>query len=147
MPQAIDHIDAIARKLQRDVLFVVFHSPRKAMTEGGSDEREAGSRIDWKNCAVRKQLIEWLEIRNIGWRPCGHFADTNTLLAYRGQIYIDLCYDPLDPGYSALAQYLELPDGSMRFPTATFCMLELQVAMTNAEHDEPGFWARWAETF
>jgi hypothetical protein len=47
MPQLIDPIDRIARRKQRDVLFVTFH-------EG--DHYASG--FDWENCAVRQEVID-----------------------------------------------------------------------------------------
>ncbi|WP_340122667.1 hypothetical protein [Methylobacter svalbardensis] len=46
-----------------------------------------------------------------------------------------------------LRDYLENPDGSMRFETVGFWVLPLETAMKNAHHDESGFWERWAEDF
>jgi hypothetical protein len=53
----------------------------------------------------------------------------------------------LTPLCKALHEYLEYPDGSMRFPTVRFYFLTLEIAMQNAHHDEPGFWDKWAENF
>lgn len=35
----------------------------------------------------------------------------------------------------------------MRFPEVIFAYLPLETAMENSEHDELGFWDRWAENF
>ncbi|MDP2902948.1 MAG: hypothetical protein Q8N96_07530 [Methylovulum sp.] len=43
MPHACEHIDAIARKKQRDVLFLTFHSKKSAnvgLWDGASDDWE-----------------------------------------------------------------------------------------------------------
>jgi hypothetical protein len=51
------------------------------------------------------------------------------------------------PIYHELNDYLEYPNGEMRFPTVRFYYLALEAAMQNAYHDEPGFWETWAENF
>ena len=147
MPQEIGHIDAIARRLQRDVLLVVFHPPREKLTEDPEVLLDLYANHDWRECPVRLGLIQWLESQGIAWLPCGGVANTSMMDRYRGQVYVDVPYDLKSPTYQALSQYLELPDGSMRYPEATFCVLPLSTAMENAAHDEPGFWDRWAENF
>lgn len=145
MPMLIEHIDAIARQKKRDVLYVVFHLPASGTAD--DDELERRSGIDWQTLPIRQQLIDWLDARNIGWQPCGPFANVCVMMGYCGQIYIDLPWDESLPDYLALQALLELPDGSMRYPEATFYCCTLDKAMKNAAHDEPGFWERWAEKF
>ena len=143
MPQLIEHIDAIARKKQRDVLFIRFSDP----LDLGDDWDEPPNSWDWKSSTVRQTVINWLEKCPIGWRPCGDVASTNCMTSYAGHIYVDVPFDGADPVFQQLVSYLENPDGSMRSPGVLFCGLALQDAMKNAHHDEPGFWDRWAETF
>jgi hypothetical protein len=147
MTISIEHIDAIARKVKRDVLFVIFHAPH----HGENSERIADYLFDndfkWEMCGRRQDLIDWLDTRQIEWQPCGHVADPSAMFGYRGQIYINLPFDTSLPAYCALADYLEWPDGRSRFPDATFCALAYEVALENAAHDEPGFWEKWADGF
>lgn len=142
MPKLIEHIDAIARRKQRDVLFIVFKSP-------GIDPNSYlfPDDLDWKNLTARAEIIQWLDMNGIPWQPCGAFANPNYVISYRGQIYIDLPFDRAIPAYTELERFLEKPDGSMRFPEATFAYLPLVDAMKNTEHDEPGYWDRWVEKF
>ncbi len=142
MPLLIEHIDAIARKKQRDVLYVTFH-PKK------SDD-EYSCRIsahDWENDPVRERVCNWFTEHHIGWLPCAHIADENSMGGYYGQIYLDVPFDENDPQYKQVRDYLENPDGTMRFDTVSFWYLPLEKAMENAHHDEPGFWEKWAEDF
>lgn len=132
MPLVIKHIDEIARAKGRDVLYVKFHQ----------DLRQD---VDWAHLPIRQQIIDWLDANNIAWQECGHMADPRLYCSYRGQIYIDVPFDESDPVYHQLQDYLENPDGSMRFDGAWFCYLPLSDAMQNAHHDEPGFWERWGE--
>jgi hypothetical protein len=137
----IEHIDAIARKVQRDVLHIAFNPPSAIDAEGNK------TFFDWKTLPIRQQVIDWLESKGIGWRCCGHFANVNLMASYRGQIYVEVPFDQSNPDYKALTLFLENPDGSMRFPDCTFYYTPLEDAMKNSEHDEPGFWERWAEGF
>lgn len=142
MPQLIRHIDAIARQKQRDVLFVVFHHKT---TEATIDDEWHD--IDWMRLPVRNNLIEWLNAQAIGWEKCAGYADVSTMESYHGQIYIDVPFDESNPVYQQLQNYLEFPDGTGRYREMMFCYDTLAHAMENAEHDEPGFWAKWAEDF
>lgn len=145
MPVRIEHIDAIARQKQRDVLYVVFHTPASGTPD---DEEVLGSDdFDWEKLPIRQQVIDWLDAQGICWKRCGHFANECLMMGYRGQLYIDLPYDKSLSCFQALEAFLEFPDGSTRFPEATFYYLPLAIAMGNAAHDEPGFWERWAQTF
>jgi hypothetical protein len=134
MPQLLEHIDAIARKKQRDVLYLEFHDAD-------------GNPVDYHALPLRPQIIEWLNREGVGWQPCGGVASEHRIRAYAGQIYIDVPFALENPGYRKVQAYLEHPDGSMRFREATFYALPLEAAMRNAHHDDPGFWERWAERF
>lgn len=143
MPQLIEHIDAIARQKQRDVLFLQFSDP---VDQQGEDDGRLVC-ADWKSSAGRLAVIRWLDDNRIAWHPCGDVADVNYMRSYAGHIYIDVPFDETDPVYQKLRAYLENPDGSMRRPGVLFFALQLHIAMKNAHHDEPGFWERWAESF
>jgi hypothetical protein len=159
MPMLIEHIDAIARKKQRDVLFIKFRlrrPPWGLLNADGDDENSATSppesTEDNEPVAegedLRRTVCQWLTDQGIPWKPCAGFADENTLIGGdQGLIYLDLPFDDNDPQYQKVRDYLEYPDGHMRFASVTFCYLPLEMAMKNAHHDEPGFWERWAENF
>lgn len=137
MPQLIEHIDAIARRKQRDALYILFF------------EEDGGKQVlcDWRENKSRKLIIEWLDANGYSWSPCGGKANVNVMRSYRGSIYIDTPFDKDDPTYRVLETFLENADGTMRFPEMTFCVITLDNAMENAHHDEPGFWENWAENF
>lgn len=151
MPQMIEHIDAISRQLQRDVLYIGFHAVQqapKANSENESDDDLYRSDLfDWQKLPTRQQVIAWLEAHGINWKPCGPIANVNVMESYRGQIYVDLPFDQSLPAFQALEAFLEFPDGITRFSDAAFYYCPLELAMENAAHDQPGFWDRWAETF
>lgn len=121
MPMLIEHIDAIARQKQRDVLYLVFHPPVSETDENEHVWRS--DELDWETLPIRQQIIDWLDAQSIAWKCCGHFASENLMMGYRRQLYIDLPYDKSLPAYQALEAFLETPDGSMRFPQVTFFLL------------------------
>lgn len=141
MPQLLQHIDAIARQKQRGVLFLNFRSPT------ARDDDPFACNFDWENAPIRQQVCLWLTQHEIPWCECGEVASENCMTSYQGQIYVDVPFDEDNPVYRQVRDYLENPDGSMRFPTVIFWYLPLEVAMKNAHHDAPGFWEKWAETF
>lgn len=162
MPMLIKHIDAIAREKQRDVLYLTFGEPEDNPKRKPEDERKSKKPgfknlrlrnpdydpdTDWETLPVRKQIIDWMEANQISFQPCGAVADTNCMMPYLGQVYIDVPYDEADPVYQKLCDHLELADGSMRFAGVRFYVVDLKFAMKNAHHDEPGFWEKWAESF
>ncbi|WP_254699777.1 hypothetical protein [Trinickia violacea] len=133
----IEHIDAIARRKQRDALFVTFF-------DDPSGER---SPYRWVDHPARATIIAWLDAHGYAWEPCGEVADERVMRSYRGSIYIDAPFDRGDSLYRELEAFLEYPDGSLRLPHMRFLVIGLEYAQENAHHDEPGFWERWAEDF
>ena len=145
MPQLIEHIDAIGRKKQRDVLMLEFH-PEWKLSIRNDDGAESES-YNYEKDKVRDEILENLNKLNVPWFECATYASTNMMCSYQGQIYIDVPYDENFPLYQVLQEYLEFPDGSIRFPSVKFLCLTLECCMKNAHHDEPGFWENWAENF
>ncbi len=145
MPRLIEHIDAIARQKQRAVLYVAFHRPASERQEDEEIFRQFD--VNWKTLPIRQQIITWLDAQGIRWQCCGDFANPNVMMGYRGQLYLDVPYETSLPAYQLLKNFLETPDGNMRFPEVTFGYCPLEKAMENAAHDAPGFWAHWADTF
>jgi hypothetical protein len=137
MPLQIEHIDAIARKKQRAVLYLEFHPvPIK----------------EWRNYRheddlQRAAVLAWFDAHDVPWTACGPFADLRIMAPWLGQVCIDVPYDESLHEYRVVRDYLEHPDGTMRHEGVRFCVMPLDYAMRNAEHDEPGFWERWAEEF
>lgn len=145
MPMLIEHIDAIARQKQSGVLYVEFHP--LARDEQEEKERSCEDAHAWKTLPVRQQIIDWLNAKGISWKPCGHFAQVFLAMGYKGQIYIDVHYDPSLPAYRELEAFLENPDGTIRYPEVVFGYCPLETAMKNVAHDEPGFWDKWTDDF
>ncbi|WP_394754783.1 hypothetical protein [Crenothrix sp.] len=154
MPQLIEYIDAIARKKQRDVLYVTF-TPKYASIffdliagcdddVNASDERNSYS---WEEDPMREKVCKWLTEHNVTWRECDHFASENGWFSYEGQIYLDVPYDENDLKYQLVRNFLENPDGSMCFESVTLWLVPLEQAMENKHHDESGFWRKWGKNF
>ncbi|MCA8067407.1 hypothetical protein [Burkholderia sp. AU38729] len=137
MPMLIQHIDAIARAMKRDVVFATFPAC------GLSPEGETN---DWENYEPREELIAWLDENGISWMPCAFFADERTLIfPYDGRIYIDVPYDLLDRSYQKVSAHLENPDGTPRIVGVRFWYVPIDMAMKNKHHDDPGYWEKRAE--
>ena len=139
MAVLIEHIDAIARKKQRDVLFLEFGVPE--------DKKSYSFSYEYEQDPIRTEILAWLDAHNISYTMCGDFASENGWRAYRGQIYLDVVPDELDVLYKLLNEYLEDNEGKMKFKGVMYYILSLEIAMQNAHHDEPGFWEKWAENF
>ena len=147
MTQRIKHIDKIAREKNRTVLFVSFEP---LITE--SDQRYQmlppnHFYRDFENDTNRQQLISWLNDNKIEWVACGHIASESGWQAYSGNIYIDVPLDETDSQFVKLQNHLETPEGEPRNPQVKLWAYDISDAMKNAHHDEPGFWAKWAENF
>ncbi|CAD6548267.1 hypothetical protein ACFQ3P_40945 [Paraburkholderia sabiae] len=132
----MEHIDAIARKKQRDVLFLSFPQAERC-----------DDPLLYEEVQTRCEIIEWLEANHVQWTECAAFADETAMYAYAGQIYLDIPFDGNDPVYQRVQAFLEYPDGSMRLENVMFWVVPLGRAMENRHHDEPGFWDRWADGF
>jgi hypothetical protein len=66
MPMLIDYIDKIARREQRGVLFICFFPPERIEQ---SDET-----FDWEHSENRKDVIRWLDEKQIKWTPFRTYA-------------------------------------------------------------------------
>ncbi|NNH00825.1 hypothetical protein [Acinetobacter sp. ANC 5414] len=131
MPRILKYVDQIAREKGRDVLFAAF-------------DKEIYPDYDYEKWTNRTQLIDWLENNKIGYIECFNVAVENYMESYRGEIYIDVCYDENDPTYIKVQNYLENSDGSPRISGVLFYLLPLEIAMKNKHYDEPNFLAKWS---
>lgn len=137
MPQMIEHIDAIARREQRTVLFLEFHP----------QDRMARRNYRYQQDPVRSGVLDWLDAQHVAWEPCGPFVTTAMALAYLGQVYLAVPFVKTLPEYLNLQYYFEFPNGNMRIPGVRFYALSLEQALINVAHDAPGYWQEWAEQF
>ena len=142
MPVVLKTVDQISREKQRDVLFLTFKEQENPPSQCDSATGELP--FDLGNCNERKEVIGFLEANKIPYRRCfpAQPTDGSLILAspYEGELYIDIPYDDSDPLYKKLEEHLENPDGSVKISGVYFWLYPLDLAMENAEHDEPGFW-------
>lgn len=126
MPVRIETIDAIARRLGRDVIFLDIRN--------GED----------RSVRDRSEIVEataWLHAEGIGWKACLGFVP-GMLLIEGGPRAIHI-ETPFEPGSATLARLearFETADGRPRHPDLILTLLPLEDAMINAEQDAPGFW-------
>lgn len=135
MPELIDHIDAIARREERAMLYIEFHP------------QEDWRRYRFETDTARKYVLAWLDQHQFGWYPCGPFANSAHVTRYLGRVCLDVPFDDGLPAYCTLRDYLEFADGSMRHAGVRFNVMPLEYAQRNAEHDVPGFWEPHLDVF
>ena len=125
---SLETIDAIARRLQRDVVYLDI---RERMGQRSRDRHEVTA------------ATVWLDAEEIGWEMCLGFLP-RTLLIKGGPraIYIDTPFEPGSPLLRKLDERFETPDGQPRHPNLVFTLLTLEDALINAGQDSPGFWDR-----
>lgn len=114
MPQLLQHIDAIAREKNRDVLFVHFENFEQ--DDQGDDP-------------IRSIVLAWLEDHDIAYQPCMGLEQEGFIDTYSGDIYIDLPLDETDPTYQKLSEYLEDDEGNMMLDGVLFYVLSLETAL------------------
>lgn len=114
MPQLMQHIDAIAREKNRDVLFVHFEN-----------YEENDQNLD----SQRQNVLNWLEQNNIEYTPCMGFEEEGLIDSYLGDIYIDVPFDLENAQYQILSDYLEDEDGEMKIEGVYFFVLYLETAI------------------
>ena len=114
MPQLIQHIDAIAREKNRDVLFLHF--------ENFIEDQELEDN-------ARDRVLAWLDHHGIAYTPCMGLEDENSIDSYMGDVYIDLAYDETDATYQVVKNHLEDEYGEMKIEGVLFFVLSLEVAL------------------
>ena len=126
MPVILETIDAIARRLKRDVIFLAIVERQDRPSRDRPEVAEATA---------------WLDAEGIGWTPC--FGFMPGMVIFEGSpraIYIDAPFEPGFPLLRKLEDRFETPDGLPRHPDLVLSLLRLETAMVNADQDEPGFW-------
>ena len=121
MPQLLQHIDAIAREKERDVLFVHFETYDR-------DDQDS----------AREQLITWLDQNHIPYAPCMGLEEENVIGSYMGDLYIDVPFDIANPQFQKLSEHLEEENGDMKIDGVLFFTLSLEVAQ-EIEADRKSF--------
>ena len=114
MPQLLQHIDAIAREKNRDVLFVHFE-----------DYEENEQNPD----SNRQDVLSWLEQNNIPYEKCMGLEEEGSIDSYWGDIYIDVPFDLENEQYHILSDYLEDEEGVMKIEGVYFFVLYLETAI------------------
>ena len=114
MQPALQHIDAIAREKNRDVLFVHF---------------ENFEEDDQNDDPIRSIVLAWLEDHEIAYEPCMGLEQEGYVDTYSGDIYIHLPFDETDPTYQKLSEYLEDDEGNMMLDGVLFFVLSLETAL------------------
>ena len=114
MPQLLQHIDAIAREKNRDVLFVHFENYEE-------NEQNPDSN--------RQDVLSWLEQNDIPYDKCMGLEEEGSIDSYWGDIYIDVPFDLENEQYQILSDYLEDEEGVMKIEGVYFFVLYLETAI------------------
>lgn len=94
MPQTLEHIDAIARRLKRDVLYLDFLKAQRPHRE------------DYRRIESRSHIVQWLDREGISWSECGPLASEAVIRSYAGEIFIDVPFDETDAQYRKVQVFL-----------------------------------------
>lgn len=126
MPALLETIDAIARRLKRDVIFLDIRENQERPSRDRPEVAEATA---------------WLDSERLGWSPCFGFMPWMVILEGGPRaIYIDAPFELGSPVLRKLEDRFETPDRLPRYPDLVLSLLRLETAMVNADQDEPGFW-------
>ncbi len=126
MPRRIETIDAIARRLGRDVIFLDIRNSQVRTVQSRPEIAEATA---------------WLNAQGIGWTDCLGFAPGMLLIEGGPRaIYIETPFAPGSATLTKLEARFETPDGHPRHPDLILTLLPLQDTLINAEQDAPEFW-------
>jgi hypothetical protein len=134
MVRILEYVDAISRRLNRDILWIQFQTKEVRIESWERDPSWSG-------------IVYWLDNHNLDWERCFGIADERGFGRWEGQIYLDIHFDIEDSQFIRLKGYMEYLDGSSRFDNVRLCLLPLSEAMKNKHHDEPDFWEKWADGF
>jgi hypothetical protein len=126
MPARIETIDAIARRLGRDVIFLDI---RNGEDRPVRDRQEIAA------------ATTWLDAERIGWTVCLGFAPGMLLIEGGPRaIYIEAPFEPGSETLAKLESRFETPDGYPLHPDLILTLLAFEDAMINEEQDTAGFW-------
>jgi hypothetical protein len=142
MPLLIENIDVIARKKQRDVLWISFLESEDSLLSENNEQSATSfeHNINFKkrkiNQQSRERVIAWLDEHRIDWELTGPLANRNVMMPYQGDIYVDLPYDQNLAAYRELEWFLENPDIKQRLPDVKFWVCSLELAMRNKHNSD-----------
>lgn len=126
MPIILETIDAIARRLKRDVIFLAIVKRRGRPSRDRPEVTEATA---------------WLDVEGIGWSPCFGFLPGIVILEGGPRaIHIEVPFELGSALLHKLEDRFETPDCLPRHPDLILSLLRLETATVNANQDEPGFW-------
>lgn len=125
MAEIIESIDAIARRLGRDVLFLELT---------GEDD------VPQTIYADVSAVTDWLDQQCIVWQVCSTFSDEDSWIeGGPGAIFLDVEYIPGSSAVSVLEAYFMDEDGQPAILGYTPNLLQLETAQKYAYRDDPDF--------
>ena len=126
MAWTVQTIDALARQLRRDVVYLSFSDK---LWEKDVDEEV-------------EKITDWLDKRNIKWRVVENF-DPDTAWVEGGPSCLFIDIDPEQPEFSVITDKFVARDGSPAEPGFILDRLPATTALEHAERDDDAFWDRY----
>lgn len=155
MPRVLEHIDALARQLGRDVFYIRFPCTNELASsdlEGGELREVEELEIEWvdadeepSECGegfpeIRSEVLRWLDGEGIPYQDCLGPASDEGFLPWLGEVFLPTAlHTPTDPVLRAVNHHLHAADNSSRFPGVALHLLRLETAMKNAHMDSPSY--------
>ena len=123
----IESIDAIARRLQRDALMLVFCNGRAVVSL-----RTEPMDLRWQQDPARIRILAWLDGEGIGWSRCLPFLlDGFREVRYQGHVFIDLPNQREDLRYRRLLAQTEARRDDGSHDGVGLFVMRLSTAMQN----------------
>ncbi|MFZ2235849.1 MAG: hypothetical protein WBP11_12355 [Dokdonella sp.] len=129
MSVLLEPIDAIARRLQRDVLMLSFCD-----VGANANLSDAGRDVQWREDATRQLIVDWLARNGIRSVRCFPWLSPGMLeYPYTGHLFIDVPFDAVDARYQQFVGFLEDANGQCVHAGVGFVVIPLDKA-TRAVH-------------
>lgn len=116
----VEAIDAISRRLDRDVMYL---------------------RCSCMHSAERAKAKDWLNAAGLSTSDCMPFVTSYLQIESPAtELYIDVKYDPNSEVFRLLDSQFRNATGSPVLTGVLLTRLPLEQALLNKEQDEPGYW-------
>lgn len=108
MPETLEHVDAIARRMKRNVPYLDFLKAKRP------------HRADYQRLESRSSIAQWLGREGIGWRERRPFTSTTVKRSHASAIFIDVPFDESDAQYRKVRSFHVYPGKSWAASVASW---------------------------
>jgi len=128
MPRILEHIDEIARRLQRDVLLAGADSGTFDPFFSYSNKKKKILREEYE------EVVESLKLFGIHYADCFGLQDNNLLTRpWVYEMFIDVPNDPSNENYKKVCSLFEHEDGTPKFKLYRLFIVPYEIAVSNGE--------------